>query len=192
MTNLNIIPVVEFKTAEIFEAWLENNHDNLNGIWLKIFKKNSEQKTISYAEALDVALCYGWIDGQKKAFDEQAFLQRFCPRRKKSIWSKINIGHVDRLIKEGRMRPSGLNAVEIAKADGSWENAYDSSRTMTIPEDFLKRLSKNKKAEAFYKTLNKTNLFFIGFRIQTAKKQETKEKRMNEIIEKLEKGEKFQ
>lgn len=149
------------------------------------------EKTISYAEALDVALCYGWIDVQKQAYDEQAWLQKFCPRRAKSIWSKINIGHVERLINERRMRPARLKAVEKAKADGSWEKAYGSPNKMTIPEDFLKELSKNRKAEAFFMSLNKTNLFSIGFRLQTAKKQETREKRMKEIIEMLEKGGKF-
>lgn len=192
MTKIDTLPILEFKTTEAFETWLAKNHDSTNGLWLRIFKKDSGKKTISYAEALDVALCYGWIDGQKQAYDEQAWLQKFCPRRPKSIWSKINIGHVERLIKEDRMRPAGLKAIEKAKADGRWDKAYDSSSKMTIPEDFLKELSKNKKAEAFFKGLNKTNLFSIGFRLHTAKKQETREKRMKEIIEKLAKGEKFQ
>lgn len=191
MTKLNTIPIIEFETAETFETWLEKNHNDSNGLWLKIFKKNSGKTTISYAEALDVALCYGWIDGQKQAHNDQAWLQKFGPRRAKSIWSKINIGHVERLINEGRMRPAGLKAVQKAKEDGSWEKAYDPPSKMTIPEDFLKELSKNKKAEMFFKGLNKTNLFFIGFRLQTAKKQETREKRMKEIIERLSKGEKF-
>lgn len=191
MTKLNTLPTIEFQTAESFETWLVENHDNSTGLWLKIFKKNSGKETVSYAEALDVALCYGWIDGQKQAFDEHAWLQKFCPRREKSIWSKINIGHVERLISEGKMRPAGLKAVEKAKADGRWEKAYDSPSKMTIPEDFLKELSKNKKAEAFFMSLNKTNLYSIGFRLQTAKKQETREKRMKTIIEMLEKGEKF-
>lgn len=191
MTDLNAIPIEEFKTAGAFETWLEKNHDNSNGLWLKLFKKDSGKKTVSYAEALDVALCYGWIDGQKRAYDEQAWLQRFCPRRARSIWSKINIGHVERLIDEGRMRPSGLKAVEEAKADGRWEKAYDPPSKMAIPEDFLKELSKNKKAKAFFMSLNKTNLFSIAFRLQTAKKQETKEKRTKEIIEMLENGEKL-
>jgi uncharacterized protein YdeI (YjbR/CyaY-like superfamily) len=191
MTKVNSLPIMEFKTVEAFETWLIKNHGNSNGLWIKIFKKNSGKKTITYAEALDVALCYGWIDGQKQAHDEQAWLQKFCPRSAKSIWSKINIGHVERLIKEGRMRPPGLKAVEKAKANGSWEKAYDSPSKMTIPDDFLKELSKNKKAEANFRHLNKTNLFSIGFRLQTAKKQETREKRMKEIIEMLAKGEKF-
>lgn len=191
MTQLNTIPTIEFKTTKAFETWLAKNHDNSTGFWLKIFKKDSGKKTISYAEALDVALCYGWIDGQRNAFDEEAFLQKFCPRREKSIWSKINIGHVERLINEGRMRTSGLKVIEKAKANGGWEKAYDSPSKMTIPEDFLKALSKNKKAETLFKSLNKTNLFAIGFRLQTAKKPETREKRMKEIIEKLAGGEKF-
>lgn len=191
MSLLNTVPIIEFKTAEKFETWLEKNQDNSNGLWLKIFKKDSGKKTISYAEALDVALCYGWIDGQKKTFDELAYLQKFCPRRDKSIWSKINIGHVERLIEAGRMKPGGLKAIDKAKENGNWEKAYDSPSKMTIPEDFLKELRKNKKAEAFYNGLNKTNLFSIGFRLQTAKKQETREKRMKEIIEMLARGEKF-
>src|SRR5690606_3727707 len=192
MTKLNTIPTKEFKTAGTFETWLEKNHDSSNGLWIKIFKKDSDKKTISYAEALDAALCYGWIDGQKQTFDEQAWLQRVSPRTAKSIWSKVNIGHVERLINEGKMRPAGLKAVEKAKADGRWEKAYDPPSKMIIPEDFLKELNKNKKAEEFFKSLNKTNLFSIGFRLQTAKKPETREKRMKEIIEKLAKGEKLQ
>ena len=190
MTKINSMLTIEFQTAEIFEAWLEKNHHSSSGLWLKIFKKDSGKKTISYAEALDLALCYGWIDGQKQTFDEQAWLQKFCPRKAKSIWSKVNIGHVERLINEGKMRPAGLKAVEKAKADGRWERAYDSPSKMSIPEDFLIELSKNKTAEEFFKGLNKTNLFSIGFRLQTAKKAETREKRMKEIIEKLAKGEK--
>jgi uncharacterized protein YdeI (YjbR/CyaY-like superfamily) len=189
--QINVLPILEFKSAKTFETWLLKNHAKSNGLWLKIFKKDSGIKTISYADALDVALCYGWIDGQKKTFDEKAWLQKFGPRRAKSIWSKINTGHVERLTREGRMKPAGLKAVERAKADGSWERAYDSSSNIIIPEDFLKALRKNKKAEAFFMSLNKTNLFSIGFRLQTAKKKETREKRMKEIIEMLEKGEKF-
>jgi uncharacterized protein YdeI (YjbR/CyaY-like superfamily) len=191
MAKPDTLPTVAFKTSQAFENWLAENHETSKGLWLKIFKKGSGQQTVSYAEALDVALCYGWIDGQKKAFDEEAWLQKFCPRRAKSIWSKINIGHIERLTSEGRMKPAGFEAVERAKADGRWEKAYDSSSQMTIPEDFLKELGQNSKAEANFKNLNKTNLFAIGFRLQTAKKQETREKRMKEIIDMLAKGEKF-
>lgn len=190
--NVSTLPILAFKTPEAFESWLEKQHADSAGIWMKIYKKDSGVKTISYAEALDVALCFGWIDGQKQKFDETAWLQKFCPRTAKSIWSKVNIGHVERLINASRMRPAGLEAIEKAKADGRWEKAYDSSKNMTIPEDFLKALAKNKKAETFFKSLNKTNLFIIGFRLQTAKKPETREKRMKDIIEKLAKGEKLQ
>jgi uncharacterized protein YdeI (YjbR/CyaY-like superfamily) len=191
MVTSTTLPTLEFTSPKTFETWLAKNHEKTKGLWLKIFKKDSGIKTITYAEALDVALCYGWIDGQKQSFDESAWLQKFTPRSAKSIWSKINTGHVERLIKEGRMKPAGLKAIEQAKADGRWERAYDSPGNVTIPEDFLKELRKNKKAEAFFKTLNKTNLFSISFRLQTAKKQETKEKRMKQIIEMLSKGEKF-
>lgn len=191
VSKLNTLPTIEFKTAETFQAWLDKNHELSRGLWIKIFKKGSEKKTISYAEALDVALCYGWIDGQKQSFDEQAWLQKFCPRTAKSSWSKINIGHVERLTSQGKIRPSGFEAIEKAKADGRWEKAYDPPSKMTLPEDFLKELSKNKKAEEFFKSLNKTNLFSIGFRLQTAKKSETREKRMKAIIEKLAKAEKL-
>lgn len=192
MTKLNTLPTIAFKTAKTFETWLEKHHESSSGLWIKIFKKDSGKKTISYAEALDVALCFGWIDAQKQAFDKEAWLQKFCPRTAISSWSKVNIGHVERLINDAKMRPAGLKAIEKAKADGRWERAYDSPSKMTIPDDFLKELSKNKKAEAFFKTLNKTNLFHVGFRLQTAKKQETREKRMKQIIEKLALGEKFQ
>ena len=192
MTKLDILPTIEFKTAESFETWLEKHHDNSSGLWLKIFKKDSGMLTITYPEALDIALCYGWIDGQKKAYDEQSWLQKFCPRTAKSIWSKVNIGNVERLINNAKMRPAGFKAVENAKTDSRWEKAYDSPSKMTIPDDFLKELGNNKNAEEFFKSLNKTNLFAIGFRLQTAKKQETREKRMKAIIDKLAKGEKFQ
>lgn len=183
--------IIGFKSSMAFETWLQKNHESSTGIWLKIYKKDSGEKTVTYAEALDVALCYGWIDGQKKSYDEKAWIQKFCKRKPKSIWSKINTGHVERLHAEGRMKPSGLLAVEKAKEDGRWEKAYDSQSNMTIPDDFLKELRKNKQAEAFYKTLSKANLYAIGFRLQTAKKQEAKDKRTIEIIEMLARGEKF-
>ncbi|TGK88523.1 bacteriocin-protection protein, YdeI/OmpD-associated family [Leptospira bourretii] len=191
MTKLNTIHTIEFKTQNKFEAWLNKNYDKSNGIWLKIFKKDSGIKTISYSEALDVALCYGWIDSQKQTFDEQAWLQKFSPRTAKSIWSKVNIGHVERLSNQGKMKPPGLIAVEKAKTDGRWDKAYDSPSKMSVPDDFLLELSKNKKAEEFFKGLNKTNLFSIGFRIHTAKKTETRVKRIKEIIKKLADGEKI-
>ncbi len=145
-----------FGSAKSWQGWLAKHYKTSNGVWLLIAKKNAEEPTVTYAEALDVALCYGWIDGQKKPYDEQFWLQKFGPRKAKSIWSKKNIEHTERLIKEGKMKAAGLKAIEAAKANGSWQSAYDMQSNMTIPEDFLKTLHKNKKAIAFYKTLNHT------------------------------------
>lgn len=189
MSTPSTLPTLEFETEKLFESWLAKNHSTSSGIWLKIFKKGSARLTVSYAQALDVALCYGWIDSQKKTFDEDAWIQRFTPRGTKSTWSKVNSSHVERLIAEGRMRPPGLRAVEAAKHDGRWQRAYDSPRVMSIPNDFLDQLKANKPAEAFFSGLNKANLYAIGFRLQTAKKQETREKRIKEIIRMLANGE---
>lgn len=185
------LPVIAFQSAKQWSTWLSKNAHSSNGIWMKIYKKDSDIKTITYAGALEEAICYGWIDGQKKKSDEQSWLQKFTPRGAKSIWSKVNVAHVERLTKAGKMKPQGLKAVESAKADGRWEQAYDSPSKMTVPEDFIKELQKNKTAFAFYQTLNKTNLFSIAFRLQTAKKPETRQKRMDAIIEMLKKGQKF-
>jgi uncharacterized protein YdeI (YjbR/CyaY-like superfamily) len=191
MPNKTEIPILGFTSDKEWELWIGKNHANSNGLWLKIFKKDSGSKTVTYAEALNVALCYGWIDGQKKSNDAQSYLQKFTPRRAKSIWSKVNTEHIERLTKAGKMKPAGIKVVEEAKADGRWQKAYSSASKMTIPKDFLKELSKNKKAEAFFKTLNKTNLFSIGFRLQTAKTEETRLKRMKLILDMMKKGTKF-
>jgi len=185
------LPAKTFASSKSWQTWLARNYEKSTGVWLMLAKKNAEKPTVTYAEALDVALCYGWIDGQKNSYDEQYWLQKFGPRKAKSIWSKKNIEHTQRLIKEGKMQPTGLKAIDVAKANGSWEKAYDAQSTMIIPEDFLKALRGNKKANAFFKTLNRTNLFSIAFRLQTAKKEETKQKRIITIIEMLEKEEKF-
>ncbi len=183
--------IIPFKTPKDFEKWLAKNHNRSTGIWLNFFKKDSGVKSINYKEALDEALCYGWIDGQAKSYDEKSWLQKFTPRRKKSIWSKRNTENIERLTKAGKMKPAGLKEVEAAKADGRWQKAYDSPGNMKIPDDFLKLLNKNNKAKKFFDTLNKTNLYAIAWRLQTAKKPETKERRMKLIIEMLSKGEKF-
>jgi uncharacterized protein YdeI (YjbR/CyaY-like superfamily) len=180
-----------FTTPAAFRAWLKKNHRTSDGIWIKFYKKGSGVKSINYAEALDEALCYGWIDSQTKSFDKKAYLQKFSARRSKSLWSKRNREHVARLIKEGRMTEAGLAEIDAAKKDGRWDAAYDSSANMVIPEDFMKELVRNKKAQAFFKTLNKTNLYAIGWRLQTAKKEETRLRRIMAIIEQLEKGKKF-
>jgi len=185
------LKTLTFKSSAEFQRWLEINHADSNGIWLRIFKKDSGKKSITYAEALDQSLCYGWIDGQKQAHDECSWLQKFTPRRVNSGWSKINTAHVERLIKARQMTRAGLRAVEAAKADGRWQTAYDSPRNAVLPDDFLKALDKDKQAKAFFETLNKTNIYSIVYRLQTAKKPETREKRMKLILEMLARGEKF-
>jgi len=183
--------MMTFTDAEEFTSWLGKHHKVSPGIWIRLFKIKSGVPTITYAEALDAALCHGWIDGQKKPYDADSWLQKFTPRRPKSIWSKKNQQHVERLEKSGMMKAAGRAEVEAAKADGRWDRAYESSSNMTVPADFLKELAKSKKAEAFFKTLNKTNIFSIVWRLQTAKKPETRDKRMKAILEMLKKGEKF-
>jgi uncharacterized protein YdeI (YjbR/CyaY-like superfamily) len=183
--------ILSFSSAPELWAWLAKNHGRSDGIRLRIYKKGSGVACVSYAEALDQALCYGWIDGQKLPGDKQSWLQTFTPRRPKSGWSKKNTEHAERLIRSGEMMAAGLKEVEAAKADGRWQAAYDSFGTAAIPEDFLKRLAGNKKAKAFFATLNKTNLYSIAYRLQTAKKPETRDKRIEAIIEKLARGEKF-
>jgi uncharacterized protein YdeI (YjbR/CyaY-like superfamily) len=185
------LQVLEFDTPEKWERWLEKHHEVSEGIWIRFYKKGSGVATVVYAGALDVALCFGWIDGQAKSYDEKSYLQRFTPRRLKSIWSKRNIEHIERLDKEGRMRAAGWKAVDAAKADGRWEQAYDSPSNMKVPDDFLKLISKKKKTLTFFQSLNKTNQYAILWRLQTAKKAETRQKRMMDIIGMLERGEKF-
>jgi len=185
------IEIISFESRKALARWLEANHDTPQGIWMRFFKKASGKKTVSYDESLDEALCYGWIDGQVKKFDTESWLQKFTPRRAKSLWSKKNTGHIKRLMELGRMKPSGLKEVEAAKADGRWNKAYDPQGEMTVPNDFLAKLSKNATAKSFFETLNKANRFAIVWRLQTAKRPETREKRMAMILEMLKKGEKF-
>lgn len=186
--------VITFASSKEFEVWLKRHHDKVPGIWVRFFKKahrEAGQHGITYAEALDVALCYGWIDSQAKSYDDVSHIQRYTPRGKKSIWSKRNREHVARLIKEKKMTKAGLAQVVAAKKDGRWDQAYDSPANMKIPDDFLKEIAKFKKAHAFFKTLNKSNLYAIGWRLQTAKKPETRQRRMEAILTMLKKGEKF-
>jgi uncharacterized protein YdeI (YjbR/CyaY-like superfamily) len=190
-TVMHKLKILNFASTPELRAWLAKNHRRSDGILLRVYKKNSGMDSVSYANALDQALCYGWIDGQKLPGDEQSWLQTFTPRRPKSGWSKKNTERAERLIKSGEMTAAGLKEIDAAKADGRWQAAYDSFGSATIPEDFLKQLAGNKKAKAFFATLNKTNLYSIAYRLQTAKKPETREKRMLTIIEKLERGEKF-
>jgi uncharacterized protein YdeI (YjbR/CyaY-like superfamily) len=178
-----------FKTRKDFAAWLEKNHKTSPAIWVRIARKASGTKSITYAEGVEVALCYGWIDAQKLPEDETAWLQRFMPRRPRSIWSKVNREKVLALIASGEMKPAGLEEIERARKDGRWEAAYDSPSAAAVPADFEKELDQHPKAKAFYKTLSKTNSYAILWRLQTAKKAETRAKRMRSFIEMLEKGE---
>lgn len=184
-------PIIAFPASQDFEVWLAENHLHSDGIWLRFYKKNSGVETIVYAEALDVALCYGWIDSQTNKYDELSYIQKFTPRRKRSMWSKRNLEHIERLEKEGRIQAQGWKEIEAAKADGRWDQAYDSPANITVPEDFMAELAKDSAALAFFQTLNKTNTYYIAFQLHTAKRPETRERRMKSILEKLAKGEKF-
>jgi uncharacterized protein YdeI (YjbR/CyaY-like superfamily) len=180
-----------FSTPKAWGAWLREHHAGSPGIWIRFYKKQSGVRTITHAQALDEALCWGWIDGQAKPLDDQAWLQRFTPRRSRSGWSKRNRDHVARLTKEGRMQPSGLAEVAAAKADGRWKQAYDSPSASRVPADFLKALVEHRKAEAFFKTLNRANLYAISYRLQTAKKPETRARRFEQILQMMKEGKKF-
>ena len=184
-------PILPFASKTKWADWLAKQQDKSSGVWLKLAKKDSQIDSVTYEEALDVALCYGWIDGQKKGFDDKYWLQKFTPRGKKSIWSKINTEKVERLIASGEMKPAGLKAIEAAKQDGRWEAAYASQKNITIPEDFQATLDKNKKAKAFFGTLKSAERYSFLFRLHNAKKAETRAKRIQQFIEMLEKGEKI-
>jgi len=182
---------LSFKSSRAFRAWLARNHARTEGILLRIYKKDSGVATVTYAQALDQALCFGWIDGQKLPGDDRSWLQKFTPRRSGSGWSKRNTAHAQRLIDAGEMTAAGLREINAAQADGRWKAAYDAFGSAAVPDDFLKELGRNRKAHAFFKTLNKTNLYSIVYRLQTAKKPETREKRKQEIIAMLARSEKF-
>lgn len=185
------IPIRAFKDARAFDSWLSKNHTAADGIWMRMARKSSGTKSVSYLEAVEVALCHGWIDAQKLPESETTWLQRFVPRRSRSIWSKINREKALALIASGDMKPAGLAEIERAKSDGRWEAAYDSFGGAAIPADFAKELNRHPKAKAFFKALGKTNSYAITWRLQTAKKPETRERRIRTFIEMLEKGQTF-
>ena len=191
MINSTELPTLPFASKKKFADWLAKEYDKSAGVWLKLAKKGSGIPSVTYQEALDVALCYGWIDGQKGSFDEKYFLQKFTPRRPKSIWSKINVEKVERLIASREMKPSGLKAVEAAKQDGRWAAAYASQKNISVPEDFQSALRKNTQAKSFFESLTSAKRYSFLFRIETAKKAETREKRISQFVEMLEKGETF-
>ncbi|MGP3966624.1 YdeI/OmpD-associated family protein [Streptomyces sp. 6N223] len=171
-----------FDSAEDFEAWLEGHHASSPGIWLKLRKKAQGVLALTYAEALDVALCYGWIDGQKAAGDDRFWLQRFTPRRPRSRWSKINRGKAEALIERGRMRPPGMAQVERAKADGRWDAAYDGPKNASVPDDLAEALAANPAAAAFFATLDSRNRYAVLYRVQDAKKPETRARRIEKYV----------
>jgi uncharacterized protein YdeI (YjbR/CyaY-like superfamily) len=180
-----------FRDQKHWEAWLEKHHAGSPGLWLRLAKKGSDIKSVSYAEALEVALCHGWIDGQKRSYDESSWLQKFTPRGDRSLWSKVNREKAEELIRTGRMKPAGLAAIERAKENGRWEAAYDSPGRATVPDDFQAELDRNPKAREFFATLNSANRYAILWRIQTVKKAETRAKRIRQFIEMLERHEKI-
>ena len=182
-------PILPFESKKKWVNWLAKQHGKSRGVWLKLAKKDSGIASVTYDEALESALCYGWIDGQKKGFDDKYWLQKSTPRGQKSIWSKINTEKAERLIASGDMKPAGLKAIEAAKNDGRWDAAYSSQKNISIPDDFQAALDKNKKAKAFFATLNSVNRYAILFRIVTAKKAETRAKRIQQFVEMLERSE---
>lgn len=190
-TKSTDLPTLPFASKKKWSDWLAKQHDKSAGIWLKLAKKESEIPSVTYDEAVDAALCYGWIDGQKKGFDDKYWLQKFTPRGARSIWSKINTESVEKLIKSGEMKPAGLKAVEAAKQDGRWDAAYESQKNISIPDDFRAALDKNPKAKTLFAMLNGVNRYAILFRIHNAKKAETRLRRIHQFVEMLERGEKL-
>lgn len=178
-----------FKNARAFETWLKKNHASSDGLWLQIAKRGADLPSVTYAEAVEIALCWGWIDGQKKGLDDQHFLQRFTPRRARSVWSKVNVEKVAALIAAGRMQAPGLAQVEAAKADGRWARAYDGARTSVVPDDLLAELDAQPQAKAFFATINASNRYAVLWRIQTAVKPETRARRIAELVAMLARGE---
>jgi uncharacterized protein YdeI (YjbR/CyaY-like superfamily) len=183
-------PVKSFEDQKAWAAWLAKNHATSPGIWLRLAKKSAQASSVTYAQAVEAALCQGWIDGQKKAQDEQHWLQRFTPRSARSIWSKINREKALALIESGAMKPAGLAQVERARKDGRWERAYDSARGSTIPADLRAALDAMPKAKRFFARLDAANRYAIVWRLQTAKKAQTRAARMDKFIEMLARGEK--
>lgn len=189
-TKAGLLVVAFTTTTELYD-WLLVHYATCPGIWLRMYKKASGQTSITWAEAVEVALCFGWIDSVKNTYDDASFIQKFTPRRARSMWSKKNCQTAERLIDAGLMQPAGQVQIDAAKADGRWDLAYESPSNMTVPADFIVRLRAYPAAEAFYNTLNKTNLYAIAFRLTTAKRPETRQRRVETIIAMLNEGKKF-
>ncbi len=182
MAGMHDDPIVHAKDAAAFEKWLAKNHESSGGIWLAIAKKTGTRTSVSYVEAVEVALCWGWIDGQRQKLDDDYSLQRFTSRRPRSKWSKVNVERVERLTEATRMQASGFAEVERAKADGRWAAAYDSPSNMAVPADLTAALKKNKKAAVFFETLSGANRYAILYRIHDAKKPETRASRIDKFV----------
>jgi uncharacterized protein YdeI (YjbR/CyaY-like superfamily) len=180
-----------FATPAELRRWFAKNHATTPDLWLRLYKKDSGVATVTYAEALDQALCYGWIDAIKKSYDAESWVQRFCPRAVRSRWSKINVQHVERLTRAKKMVAPGLAAVSAAKQDGRWAAAYDAPSTAEIPKELLAALKKSKKAHAFFETLDRANRYAITYRIQASKKPETRERWIARIVDMLENSKVF-
>lgn len=191
MSNTDDLPTLSFETQAEWEAWLHAHHADTPGVWLQIAKKATGTPSISYAEALEGALCYGWIDGQKASFDDTYWLQKFTPRRPKSVWSRVNREKAEALIAAGRMQPAGLRQVELAKVDGRWTAAYDSQSTIEVPADLQSALDADPAAKQFFATLDSRNRYAILYRIQTAKKAGTRAARIQKFVEMLAQGQKI-
>lgn len=185
------LPLLLFQSVREWEDWLDAHHAQPQGVWLKITKKGAPVSSVSYADALDSALCYGWIDAQKKSYDSTFWLQKFTPRRPKSVWSKVNTDKVMRLIESGKMTSAGLREVDAARRDGRWDAAYASQSNFAIPDDFQVELDRHPQAKEFFDTLNKVNRYAIYHRITTAKKLETRRARIDKFIAMLAQGEKI-
>lgn len=185
------LPIVLFAGPPQLEAWLEENHASSQGLWLKIAKKGAGETSVTYAEALELALAFGWIDSQKRGHDERFFLQRFTPRRPRGRWSRINREKAEALIAAGKMRPTGLAEVEAAKADGRWEAAYEGQRTAQVPPDLQRELDANPAAAKFFAGLDSANRYAVIYRLNDAKKPETRERRLRKFVAMLERGEKI-
>ena len=185
------LPVLSFTSEAEFDAWLSQHYTETTGFWLRYFKKGSNKETITHDKAVDVALCWGWIDGLANKYDDISYLVRFTPRRPKSIWSKVNVAKVEKLIEAGRMQPSGLAQVEKAKADGRWDIAYQPASKMEVPADFIDLIKQDPETYAFYQTLNKANLYAIGFRLTTVADPKKRAAKMQQLADMLKRKEKI-
>jgi uncharacterized protein YdeI (YjbR/CyaY-like superfamily) len=185
------LPIVSFGSEEEWEAWLDSNHSTSRGVWIVIAKKGSGIESVAYPEVLETALCYGWVDAQRRARDERVFLQKFTPRGTRSRWSRINRDKAVELIRLGRMKPAGLAEVERAKADGRWDAAYEGQRAATVPADLQRELDRNPAAAEFFATLNSQNRYSILYRLQDAKRPETRARRLAKFVAMLNAGERI-